>query len=300
MEGLPSLTGPSRAPGSTVDPTHVKTPADYLRSLRRRVWLVLAVAVPLSMLTAVFVAKQPNVYRASAEITIDPPQYDPALSSLVSHEIGGRDAEYNTRYVANKNAMLKSKVLAEEVVNDPSLAQSTAPGEEAVLELVNNLQSRQVPNSNRFQVLLEGTDPARTTRMLYTLLEIFKNKAKEENDRKNDASKLGAESSRNALKSELDKLDQKIYSILSNSNTIGPGGEEPRRGTLSEARQRDAAQAVAPGRIPAAGLDRADVSEHAGYREPGGPGTARRAREPARAVDGPHGRDQATGTQFQL
>ena len=73
--------------------------------------------------------------------------------------------------------MLRSKCLAEMVLNDPALAQASAPGDEAVLELINNLQTRQVPNSNHFQVTLEGTDPARTTKVLETLLDVFKKQA---------------------------------------------------------------------------------------------------------------------------
>jgi capsular exopolysaccharide synthesis family protein len=228
MDGIQPYAGPPRVPAVTApiaDPTLVKSPSDYLRSLRRRVWLVLAIGVPLSVLASFMVMRQANVYRATAEIVIEPPQYDQVLSTLVSHDIGTRDPDFITRYVPNRIAMLKSKALAEQALYDPSLAQTQAPGEEAVLELLNNLQTRQVPNSNRFQVSLEGNDPARTAKLLYTLLDLFRSEARRETEAKNDASKQGAVTSLNTLKQELAALDKKIYEVLTNSTTIGPGGK---------------------------------------------------------------------------
>jgi capsular exopolysaccharide synthesis family protein len=242
MDGIQLYQGQSRVPAvaaTAVDPTLAKTPADYFRSVRRRIWLIVAVGVPLSVLAAVVAVKQPNVYRATAEITIEPPQYDPILSSLVSHEIGGRDPDFNSTYVPNRIAMLKSKALAEEALNDPSLAQASGAGEEAVAELLNNLQTRQVAQlSRRFQVTLEGTDPGRTSKLLYTLLDLFQSKARRETDERNDASKVGAVTSLNSLRQDLNALDKKIYEILTNSTTIGPGGKslaEDRYLTLSSA-----------------------------------------------------------------
>jgi succinoglycan biosynthesis transport protein ExoP len=227
MDGLQPYSGPPRIPATpvhAVDPTLVKTPSDYLRSLRRRIWLVLAIGVPMSVAVAVVAVKQPNVYRASAEISIEPPQYDPVLSSIVPYEIGGREADLT--YVPNRIGMLRSRALAEQALYDPALAQSSSPGEEAIADLLNNLKWRQITQqSRRFEITLEGTDPARTARQLYTLLDLFRAEARREIEEKNDASKQGAESSLNKLKNELTALDQKIYGTLTSSTTIGPGGK---------------------------------------------------------------------------
>jgi capsular exopolysaccharide synthesis family protein len=236
MDGIQPYVTPSRAPApaplapaaagaAPLDPTQVKTPADYLRAVGRRIWLVLAVAVPLSVLIAVVVMKQKSVYRAMADITIDAPQYDPVLSTLVAHQIGTRDPDFHARYVPNKIALLRSKALAEQTLNDPALAQNAALDESAVLSLVNNLQTRQVPNSNRFQVTLEGTDPARTKRTLETLLELFQRQAKGETEVKNEDSRIGATTSLNTLNKELAAIDARIAEILTSSKTIGPGGK---------------------------------------------------------------------------
>ena len=230
MDGLQPYTAPARVPTvaspvSAVDPTQVKSVSDYLRALQRRIWLVLAIGVPLSVAASVVVVRQRSIYRATAEITIDPPQYDPALSSLVSHDVGARDPEFITRYVPNKVALLRSKALAEMTLSDPALAQTSAPGEDAVSDLINNLQARQVPNSNRFHVSLEGTDPARTKKVLETLLEVFERDAKSETDLKNSDTSEYASRSMSKLKDELAAIDKNIFDTLSTSKTIGPGGK---------------------------------------------------------------------------
>ena len=94
--------GPPRAPRSpavypftpTHDPTPVKSPSDYLRALRRRIWLVLAVGVPLSVgrrgLVRPAAARLPRDGRRSRSSRRS---IDPVLSTLVSHDVGRRDAE---------------------------------------------------------------------------------------------------------------------------------------------------------------------------------------------------------------
>ena len=51
-----------------------------------------------------------------------PPDYDPALATLVSHDIGRRDAGSQERYIPNRAAQLKSRRLQERVVNDTVIA----------------------------------------------------------------------------------------------------------------------------------------------------------------------------------
>jgi capsular exopolysaccharide synthesis family protein len=228
MDGIQPYAGSSRTPAlpaTAVDPTQVKTPSDYLRALRRRIWLVLAVGLPLSVLVAVLVVRQQNVYRAMTEIMIEPPQFDQVLSTLVSHEIGQRDPDFTARYVPNRIAMLKSRAQAEEALSDPALAQATPAGEDAAQDLINNLATKQITGSNRFQVSLEGTDPARTAKTLLTLLQLFQKQAVDETVSKNEASKDWAVTSLNKLKKELTDLDTEIYQTLGKSKTIGPGGK---------------------------------------------------------------------------
>ena len=150
--------------------------------MRRRIWLILAVAVPLAIATSIWSLRQPRIYQARAEITIEPPEFNPVLSTLVSHEIGRHDPMTQERYVPNRIAQLQSKGLAERVVSNPAIASEVAAFDDPAQELIlSGLQVRQVSKTNMFIVMLEGKDPARTKKLLETLLEEFKKLASDEN-----------------------------------------------------------------------------------------------------------------------
>jgi len=211
---------------AVANPAAVKTPSDYVRALRRRVWLVLVVAVPLSVASSVYAVRQPSVYRAATLILIKPPQYDPMLAMLVSNEGGRRDGESLANYLPNRVAQLKSKGLAQRVVSDPAfLRGGGTPGDDAADELVNNLQTKIGLNSNYVSVSLEGTDPARTTRLLSTLVEVFYQQSKAEMDNQNKEIDDFATLSVSRLREELDAIDQKTLAMLKSTTTVGPGGK---------------------------------------------------------------------------
>jgi succinoglycan biosynthesis transport protein ExoP len=228
MDGIQPATGFVRTrivPPASTNPALAKTPADYLRALRRRIWLILAIGVPLSVTAAVLAVRQPAIYQARVEIKIEPPQYDPALMTLISHAIGSRDPDAQEKYVPNHGAQLRSWHLAELVVNDPSVARPSVSTEEAAQELISSIQTKQIPNSNYFIVTLEGTDPSRTQRLLYTLLDNFQKLARDEVQEKVEASKENAQVSLNKLKEELATLDRDIDTALKTTRTVGPGGK---------------------------------------------------------------------------
>ena len=150
--------------------------------MRRRIWLILAVAVPMAIATSTWALRQPRIYQARAEITIEPPEFNPVLSTLVSHEIGRHDPLTQERYVPNRIAQLQSKGLAERVVSNPTIASEVAAFDDPAQELIlGGLQVRQVSKTNMFIVMLDGKDPARTKKLLETLLEEFKKLATDEN-----------------------------------------------------------------------------------------------------------------------
>ncbi len=119
-----AVPSPHRANPTTLslNPSAVKTPSNYLRALRRRVWVVLAIAVPVAVLGCIYVLRMPPVYIVRAEIEINPPDFDPVLSTMFSHPIGHRDAGSQERYVPNRAAQLKSVRLHEKVVRDQSIS----------------------------------------------------------------------------------------------------------------------------------------------------------------------------------
>jgi polysaccharide biosynthesis transport protein len=229
MDGLQRYTAPAHAsavPSLPPDPASVKTPSDYVRALRRRVWLVLLVGVPLSVLSTIYVLRMPSVYEAEAMIFIEPPQYDPVLSTLLSKEMGPHDRESNDRYLPNRVAQLKSKALAERVINDPAFLQGgVPPSPEASDEFVKNLQTKTSINSNYVRVTLDGNDPARTAKQLFTLLDLFYKDARSESDTRNEDTGSYARASLEKVKTDLQRLDQDLTSMRSRLAFIGPGGK---------------------------------------------------------------------------
>jgi capsular exopolysaccharide synthesis family protein len=209
-----------------INPAAMKSMSDYLRAIHRRIWLILAVAVPTAIVASIWTLRQPRIYQARAEITIEPPEFNPVLSTLVSHEIGRHDPTNQERYVPNRIALLQSKGLAELVVSNPIIAQELAAFDDAAQELIINcLQVRQVNRTNMFIVTLEGRDPARTKKLLETLLEEFKNQADKENRDRMDDTRDSANDRLDGLKKELESLDGRVYNTLKTARTIGPGGK---------------------------------------------------------------------------
>lgn len=224
--GLPGRHATPALPASPAhNPAAVKGPADYLRALRRRVWLVLAVALPLAIAASTWTLRQPRIYQAVAEVTIDPPQYDPILSTLVSRDIGRHDAHAQESYIPNLIALLKSRSLAAMVVGSPALTSEASRYDDPEHELIlKGLVVRPVLKTNMILVSLEGKDPARTKKVLETLLETFKNVAQRNNDLKVDDTKVYAEQRKSALRQDFEKLDHEIIEHLKKERTIGPGG----------------------------------------------------------------------------
>lgn len=210
----------------SINPAAVKTPSDYIRAMRRRIWLILAVGVPMAIATSIWSLRQPKIYQARAEVTIEPPEFNPVLSTLVSHEIGRHDPITQERYIPNRIAQLQSKGLAERVFNNPTFASEVAAFDDPAQELIlNGLQVRQIGKTNMFSVMLEGRDPARTKSLLESLLQEFKKLADSERFERTDETKGFAENRLRGLKKNLEDIDQHIYEQLRKVHTIGPGGK---------------------------------------------------------------------------
>ena len=161
MDGtIQGYAGPPRSLNSQHAPSHSpagKSASDYLRALRRRIWFVLAIGVPLSILCGIAIAYQPNIYSAKTQIAIVPPEFDPVLSSLVSPTMGHQPHESAETYAPNRLAMLRSPRLAATVVNDPSLTHGAGASDEAADELVASIQTRPVPGNQSLSRDARGT-----------------------------------------------------------------------------------------------------------------------------------------------
>ncbi|HEU5116026.1 MAG TPA: hypothetical protein VFT74_05050, partial [Isosphaeraceae bacterium] len=60
-----------------------KSASDFGRALKRRIWLVLAVGLIVSLTGSAFIVRMPAIFQASAEIEIEPPQFDRALMVII-------------------------------------------------------------------------------------------------------------------------------------------------------------------------------------------------------------------------
>lgn len=245
MDGLQPYAGGTRPLVATVHapPPHqaaTKSPSDYLRAVRRRIWLALAVAIPVATVGTLYVLRMPPVYSVSAAIEIKPPRVDPAIRAMVGHgEVGVGDPAADEKYVPDALAMLVSKAMAEEVVRDSSLGLSDSNQEgDPVGELIGKIKTRQVPQSHFYYVTLEGRDPSRITRTLDLLLKKFQNKT--DNESRDGSIQAIDDASRTMSQyiSELKALQDDLASHIRESNTLAPGGRSLKEAEYETVRNR--------------------------------------------------------------
>ncbi len=231
MDGIQIQRGsvsPARHSGSLepapIGPTVAKTTSDYVGALKRKIWLVLGIAIPLAVLSAIMILKMPAVYQAKTEIEIRPPEIDPHLSTLVGHEVGGRDPGSLSMFVANHEVWLKSRWLADLVVSDPAIAPLVSNMADPAAELFRTLSVLRNKMTNSFLISLDGSDPVLTKKLLDTLLVIFQTETKFETERKLDSVLEYAKQSHDTLMRNQVSLTEEITRSLEKSRLIGPNG----------------------------------------------------------------------------
>ncbi|AMV35809.1 GumC family protein [Planctomyces sp. SH-PL62] len=203
----------------------MKTPGHYLGALRRRFWLALIVAVPMGTLTSIWALRQPKIYQAVAQIRIEQPHYDAALSTLVSRDIGPVDSATQTSYATDLVTDLQGRGLADKVLSNTRLGPELAQLDDPAMELiVSNITVKQLMKSNTYNVALTGRDPALTKRLLEAELEELVKHA--DGDRRNqvDQTVQHTESALNKLRQESAALEKQMLGQIASLGTIGPGG----------------------------------------------------------------------------
>jgi capsular exopolysaccharide synthesis family protein len=220
----PALLSPSHAASPALGLNPVKTPGDYGRALRRRIGVVLVVALGVIVPSSMYVVRMPNIYRATASIVIEPPHFDEGVTTIIPHDgVGAGSREALTKYVPNRLAMLKGRGLAEEVAIDPALA--LPPGGDVATELVYGTQWRQLPNTNYFDITFEGRDPERTTKLLNALVDRFAAQAKTDSRKNLLWSEKLAKDSLTQMQGELVLLDRAIIELLTKHPIYTPDGK---------------------------------------------------------------------------
>jgi len=233
--GPPAPAGPGPPPqahpfGAGPPPAApaAKGAGDYFRALRRRSFVVLAVALTVGIAGAAYIVRQPNYYRATAQLKIEPPQGDPAVAIIVAQSgIGQYNDKSIDTYIPNRIALLRgSKSLAERAANHPAVRDLVEPGGgDPAAELLANLATRPLlPATNAYEVQLEGKNPERVAKLLNALLELFKADAREDNLHKVNTSTHHAETSLAKMGDELKRIDGEIKDLLNGSALLAPGG----------------------------------------------------------------------------
>lgn len=94
---------------------------DYWRAIRKRLWLVVGIAVLITTLTAIYMARKPNVYAARAVVQVDLEQTNPdlALTDRQRPIISSDPAYFNTQL-----QLLYSDALLRRVVKEHNLDQN--------------------------------------------------------------------------------------------------------------------------------------------------------------------------------
>ncbi len=224
-------------------PSHalpVKTTGDYLRAIRRKAWLVVAVGVLVSVAGALLVLRMPAVYKATAEVTIEPPRYDQGLGRIMKAEsLVQSSTDEIEKYVPDKIAFLHSKALAEKVVRDPGLAsgQPVGPVDDAAAELAKNLYSRNRTGTHYYTISLEGRDPARVAKTLHLLLELFRQTVHVESTDTLEQSRRYAGQTLERLSKSLQAIHAEIYKLTRSSAVIAPGGGSVKKEELQAVNQ---------------------------------------------------------------
>ncbi|HEX6126339.1 MAG TPA: polysaccharide biosynthesis tyrosine autokinase, partial [Pyrinomonadaceae bacterium] len=115
---------PQIVPGSGRYPAYRDATADglqlldYWKAVRKRLWLVMGIAVLITTLTAIYMARKPNIYAAVARVQVDLEQPNPELlTSDRQRPLSNPDPSYfNTQL-----QLLDSETLLRQVVKEHSL-----------------------------------------------------------------------------------------------------------------------------------------------------------------------------------
>ncbi len=91
---------------------------DYWRAVRKRLWLVIGVSVLATSLAAIYMARKPDIYRASAVIQVDLEQTNP---DLVTNDRQRPSANPDPSYFNTQLQLLKSDTLLRRVIKEHNL-----------------------------------------------------------------------------------------------------------------------------------------------------------------------------------
>lgn len=94
---------------------------DYWRAIRKRIWLVVGIAVLVTTLVAIYVARKPNVYSARAQVQVDLEQTNPELQTGAQRPLLTADPSYfNTQLqLLNSDSLLRRVIKEHNLDTNP-------------------------------------------------------------------------------------------------------------------------------------------------------------------------------------
>lgn len=91
---------------------------DYWRAIRKRLWLVIGIAVLVTTLTAIYMARKPNIYQAKAMVQVDNEQNNP---DLVTKDLARPVSNPDPSYFNTQLQLLYSDNVLRRVVKEHNL-----------------------------------------------------------------------------------------------------------------------------------------------------------------------------------
>ena len=108
---------------------------DYWRAIRKRIWLVVGIAVLATTLAAIYMAKKPNIYSAKATVQVDLEQTNPELATDRQRPLVTSDPSYfNTQLqLLNSDALLRRVIKEHSLDSNPEFQKMKAEGSSSAL-----------------------------------------------------------------------------------------------------------------------------------------------------------------------
>lgn len=103
---------------------------DYWRAIRKRIWLVIGIAVLVTTLAAIYMAGKPNIYSAKATVQVDLEQSNPDLQTDRQRPMLTADPSYfNTQLqLLNSDTLLRRVVVEHNLDTNPVFQKAKAEG----------------------------------------------------------------------------------------------------------------------------------------------------------------------------
>jgi capsular polysaccharide biosynthesis protein len=158
--------GASSIPAEEAEGYHVLSLRDVLQGLRKRVWIILVVAILLAGGAFGYSLAQTSMYESSVRLVVSQNQEGGKSGSL------GSDVQGLQQLTKTLAEGVKSRLIAEVVIERLGLQMS--PG-----EFLNNLSVQQVRDTQYIQVDYMDASPERAQQVANTLGEVFSERVSE-------------------------------------------------------------------------------------------------------------------------